>query len=43
LDYDIDINWFDDETLKAIDALFDVDSGIDITTSETSFGAGRDG
>ena len=43
LDYDIESDWFDDELLKAIDALYTVDSGIDTTTSGSSYGAGRDG
>ena len=43
IDYDIDMNHFSKELNNAKNAFKDINSGIDTTTSVTSFGAGRDG
>ena len=44
MDYDmVSMDWFPDTVLKAIDALKDENSGIDVTSSDFTYGAGRNG
>jgi len=42
-DYDIDLSFFDEKEMKYFNMFKDENSGLDIKTSETSYGAGRNG
>jgi len=43
IDYNIDIDFFDNNEQKIYNMLHDKDSGIDITTANVTYGAGRNG
>jgi len=43
LDYDIDLGFFNDNERKLYNMFSDEDSGLDISTSQVSYGAGRNG
>jgi hypothetical protein len=43
MDYDIDVDYFDDSQKSAYRMFFDKDSGIDINKADVTFGAARNG